>query len=135
MARAKAILIVLAAVLMAGWWSPCCCQSEWMAQAGARLLAGGSGGETCECCRSGDASHLAGCPLDSKNCKQTMGKAAGISVGGPTGVHLPVTAWVWVERAGGDEVGAAGVPGVEAGKVREHRPAVTLLGLRCALMV
>jgi hypothetical protein len=133
--RAKTILIVLAAVLMAGWWSPCCCQSEWMAEAGARVLAGGSGGEACECCRAGDESHRTGCPLGSQTCKQTMGKATGVQGVGAVELQLPLTAWVWVDRAGGDEVGASGVPRGEAAKVREHRSAVTLLGLRCALIV
>lgn len=132
------MLAVVLSVLVAGWWSPCCCQSDWLAGEGARLMEGGAhpGAHRGGCCAKKQAAKEASrdcCPTPGKVCKKAGGDTT-MPVGKAAFTPTP-TSWVWVDAPGflvdlraGERLDAPASEGRPGGRS-------TLLGLGCALIV
>jgi hypothetical protein len=128
------MLAVLLSVVVAGWWSPCCCQSDWLASAGARLVAG-AGAHACGCCAKQGTREPSRdcCPTPGKACRKAGGET--VPTGTKVAVPAAASAWVWVDTA----VEARGPASAEPLRERVcegwHGQRGTLVGMHCALVV
>lgn len=132
-ASIKVIATIMGVLLSAAWFSPCCCQSAWLADQGALLLAPAEGSKGCCCCEGGKGKHRECCPLGAKECKSSFGKMLTARVVTELAPTHEWIVWAWQP---------VGISAAEAAPRRLARaqgpffgPHVTLFGLRCALTI
>lgn len=134
--HAKVIMVMLITLAVAGWLSPCCCQTAWVATSVSQVMASTDDEASgCGCCESNNEEQSRDCcPEGDDLCapsvaKMTPGEAATVK-------PVAASGWIWIDQTA--VASRACISSREASSGVNRPPglaAATLLGLRCALVI